>query len=525
LSENSQVNLEGRSIHFGPGSVLIAPSGDVSVRAGLWPFLDSDGDGTALGAGGSDQQGLSQHFTSGGQKFLSEGGQVYFDQGSIIDVSGSVNGFVPLAQHLLMVQMRSSELADSPLQRNSALRGVPLIVDLRETGVDSGRSWVGTPLGDLTGYLSIIGRDIAQLTARGGTVSVSAGDSIVLGSGASIDVSGGLLTHGAGYVRTSMLSLGGRAVPISSAYADINYDGVYTGTRTVTSKWRAAQTYSAGIFNPAKGYNQDSYFEGAPAGTVSLSAPSVALNGKLVGKTYIGPNQQETPPALGSLRLAFLGEKNAGSQTAPIFVDHAPFAPEFRLVNGRTPAVSLPRFELVDGEPVALPGSLRETFTLGTAVFEEEDGGFGNLTVENADGDFVVPAGTSLRLRPGGGVEVAAKNVRMDGSITAPGGSVALTAYNFSPYLYAELSATGALALQPAPAVQAGRGTVALRPGSVIDVAGMMVGVAQEGTKDAPSVGRLLRCCSTGTSIAREVEDGLTVHVHFPRLGQVVAPA
>ena len=475
LSENSQVNLEGRSIHFGPGSVLIAPSGDVSVRAGLWPFVDSDGDGTVLGIGGSDQQGLSQHFTSGGQKFLSEGGQVYFDEGSIIDVSGSVNGFVPLAQHLLMVQMRSSELADSPLQRNSALRGVPLIVDLRETGVDSGRSWVGTPLGDLTGYLSIIERDIAQLTARGGTVSVSAGDSIVLGSGASIDVSGGLLTHGAGYVRTSMLSLGGRAVPISSAYADINYDGVYTGTRTVTSKWRAAQTYSAGIFNPAKGYNQDSYFEGAPAGTVSLSAPSVALNGKLVGKTYIGPNQQETPPALGSLRLAFLGEKNAGSLTAPIFVNHAPFAPEFRLVNGRTPAVSLPRFELVDGEPVALPQSLRETFTLGTAVFEEEDGGFGNLMVENADGDFVVPAGTSLRLRPGGGVEVAAKNVRIGGSITAPGGSVALTAYNFSPYLYAELSATGALALQPAPAVQAGRGTVALRPGSVIDVAGMMV--------------------------------------------------
>lgn len=56
-------------------------------------------------------------------------------------------------------------------------------------------------------------------------------------------------------------------------------------------------------------------------------------------------------------------------------------------------------------------------------------------------------------------------------------------------------------------------------------VAGMMVGVAQEGTKDAPSVGRLLRCCSTGITIAREAEDGLIVHVHFPRLGQVVAPA
>jgi len=55
-------------------------------------------------------------------------------------------------------------------------------------------------------------------------------------------------------------------------------------------------------------------------------------------------------------------------------------------------------------------------------------------------------------------------------------------------------------------------------------VAGMMVGVTQEGTKDAPSIGRLLRCDSTGISIAREVEDGVTVHVHFPRLGQVVVP-
>ncbi len=56
-------------------------------------------------------------------------------------------------------------------------------------------------------------------------------------------------------------------------------------------------------------------------------------------------------------------------------------------------------------------------------------------------------------------------------------------------------------------------------------VSGMQVGVTQEGTRDAPSIGTLLRCDSSGISIAREVEDGLTVHIHFPRLGQVVAPA
>jgi filamentous hemagglutinin family protein len=469
LSENSRVNMEGRGIYFGRGSILLAPSGDVSVRAGVWPKLKPNADGVVAGTL------LRQFFDSGSQRFLSESGQVYLDEGSLIDVSGSVDGFVPLEQHLLSVAMRSSELADSPVQRNSALRGVPLVVDLRETGVDNGRSWIGTPLGDLTGYLAIIERDIAQLTARGGTVSLSAGDSIVMRRGATVDVSGGLLTHGAGFVQTSMLSLGGRATPISSAYADINYDGVYTGTGNVTSKWRAPQTYSSGIFNPAKGYNQNSYFEGAPSGTVSLTAPSLALAGNLVGKNYVGPNQRETPPALGSLRLAFLGEKNADSVTAPVFGNQSPFAPEFRLVAGRAATLSLPEFELVDGAPVALPGHLRGTFTLGTSVFDEEEGGFGNLSVENADGDFVVDAGTSIRLRPGGSIEAAAKNVRMDGIISAPAGSVALTAYNFSPYIYAELSATGALAEKPAPAVQPGRGSILIGGQSRIDVSGMMV--------------------------------------------------
>jgi filamentous hemagglutinin family protein len=462
LSENSQVNIDGKAVYFGRGSILNAPSGNVTVRAGQWSFVDG-------------QQDEGQHFVTGGQKFFYDRGQVYLDDDALIDVSGSVDGLVPLAQHLLTVAMRSSELADSPLQRNSALRGVPLVVDLRQTGVDGGRSWVGTPLGDLTGYLAIIERDIAQLTARGGTVSLSAGDSIVMRSGATLDVSGGLLTHGAGFVQTSMLSLGGRPTPISSAYADINYDGVYTGTGTVTSKWRGSQTYSAGIFNPAKGYNQNSYFEGAPAGTVSLTAPSLALAGNLVGKNYVGPNQRETPPALGSLRLAFLGEKNAGSVTAPVFVDASPFAPEFRMVAGRTSTMALPEFELFNGEPVALPAGLRGTFTLGTSIFEEEEGGFGNLRVDNADGDFIVSAGTAVGLRPGGSIEVAANNVRMEGKITAPSGSVALTVYNFSPYLYAELSARGALAEKPAPAVQPGRGSILLGSKSRIDVSGMMV--------------------------------------------------
>ena len=57
-------------------------------------------------------------------------------------------------------------------------------------------------------------------------------------------------------------------------------------------------------------------------------------------------------------------------------------------------------------------------------------------------------------------------------------------------------------------------------------VAGMMVAVRQPDTKDAPTIGRLLRCDGGGITVARDVdgEPGLTVHVHFPRLGQAVSP-
>lgn len=85
--------------------------------------------------------------------------------------------------------------------------------------------------------------------------------------------------------------------------------------------------------------------------------------------------------------------------------------------------------------------------------------------------------------------------------------------------------------LDEADALAAARGATPAPISGGVDApwqAGMMVGIAQEGTRDAPSIGRLLRCDSGGISIAREVVDGeaaaFTVHVHFPRLGQVVLP-
>ena len=476
LAQNSQINVEGRGVYFAPGSIMLATSGDVSVRAGLWPFKDIDGNGTTLDGAGRTQAGLSQQFESGRQRFLFDGGQIFLDRGAVIDVSGSTDAYVEQDQYLLNVQMRGSEFADSPLQRESDLRGIDLLVDLRQSGTYGGRPWVGTPLGDLTGYAGIIEKDVAQLTARGGTVSLSAGDSVVLTGGSVVDVSGGLYTYEAGSVRTSRLVTGGTIVDIRNATPDLVYDGVFTGlsSSAASDKWGTSSTYSLPLA-PLGGYYQDSYQEGAAAGTVNLSAPSIVMGGELRGATLQGARQQDAPPAAGILQLAFEGQKDVGTPINPIFITHAPFPVDFQVAAGGASAAAGLTYAQVELEPAPLPADRRGSFRLDPAVFDPKRGGFSDLIVKNADGDFTVPAGAAFNLPPGGRLSVEARNITIAADISVPAGSVSLTAYNFSPYLYNELSQTGALALPPTPGVQTGRGTVTLADGTSISVAGMLV--------------------------------------------------
>ena len=195
LPERSQINAEGLGVWFAGGSMLFAPNAEVSIRAGVWPYQDTDGNRTIFDASGAPELRLTSHFVGSEQRFLFSGGQIYLDEAALLSVAGSADVFVPLAHSILDVEFRGSELADSPLQRGGLLRGVPLTVDLRQSGVSGGRYWMGTPLGDVTGLAGLIERNVAQLTAQGGSVTMQAGDSIVVKGGATVDVAGGSYRH------------------------------------------------------------------------------------------------------------------------------------------------------------------------------------------------------------------------------------------------------------------------------------------------------------------------------------------
>lgn len=471
LPESSQVYVEGLTIRLASQAILMAPSGEINFRAGEWPYKDKDGDRTTAETGGTT---ISRNYFDGTkQKFLLSKGQIYLEADSLIDVSGTTDVFVPLLQYLVAVQMRGSELADSPLQRDGDLRGAPLIVDLRRTGTYYGREWVGTPLGDLTGLAGIIQRNVAQLTAAGGNVNLAAGGSIVTQAGSTIDVSGGYYVNEGGVIKTSRLLRGGNVVDISEATPDQIYNGIYMGQSTERSvKWGVSETFAHPL-SPLDGYNQKEYIEGAAGGTINLAAPNMALGGNLVGQTVKGPKQLEAPPKLGTIEIAFRGEKQVASTTGQVlFVPYSPTPPVVLFENG-TSSPDVPKFELANGEPASLPDGLRQVFSVSTDIFDENKGGFGHLKIENMDGEAVITS--TVHVPVGGSLSVSAANITVDADIVAPGGDIVFTAYNYSPFLLQELKATGVFSSMPAPAPVEGRGVITVNPGVRMSVAGMIV--------------------------------------------------
>ena len=472
LPERSLVNIEGLAIHFDKNSILLAPNAEVNVRAGTWPYKDGDGNRTIFDSTGSVETGLTNFYSGADQRFFFDNGQIYVDDSATINVAGSVDVFVPLAQSILKVKLLGSELADSPLQRNTDLRGRELTVDIRNSGVYNGNYWIGTPLGDVTGLAGLIERNAAQLTAVGGNISLQAGGSIVVSKNSTLDVSGGYFRHEGGLVETSSLISGGRLVPIAKATPDQLYDGVFTGSSTFASeKWGVTTTFDTPLF---AGTMEESFVEGAAGGTLSITAPSMALDGKLRGLTVEGPRQRTTPPGLSTLKISFESEKAVSIPgiTGVNYIKHSPTPPAV-VFSKDTGALSATSFKLTNDVPTSLPADRIATVKLSPTLLGRD--GFGALDISNPDGSITVPADVTLSATPKGSVSLAAANISISGEVEAAGGNLSFTTYNISPSAATEYNLLNPSGTAPFPAANAGRGIFTLGKDASLSTAGLLV--------------------------------------------------
>jgi filamentous hemagglutinin family protein len=414
VSLSSIIAMMGNSVRAERGSIVLAPGAKpVTGEANENIYYDmtrparlSTGDSSSVSArldsgisitGGNWYRPANQQFGMfvTGAVGTSAEGKITLDPGSLISVAGSTGTEIDGARNFQTIELRGPELADFPLQRESVFRGKKITIDTRITGTYDGREWVGTPLGNAAGYVSLIGKTAGELTADGGSIALRAGDRVDVGSGAVLDVSGGWVRFSETTYATTKLLFNGLPIDISKATPNMVYDRVVENAGSMT---------------------EIPYYEGGSGGSLTIQAPMMTLEGTMRGGVVTGARQLRPVsgdihlPDPASLKLSILQSRiYSGASLVP----DSPYAPQLAI-----------------GSAGSSSSGVINQIRLNPGVFGS--GGFGHLSVLNHDGSILLPKGVSLDLGPAGSVNLSASSLAIDGTVSAPGGRISLSAYNVS---------------------------------------------------------------------------------------------
>ncbi|MEI6493180.1 MAG: hypothetical protein WCO94_11580, partial [Verrucomicrobiota bacterium] len=229
---------------------------------------------------------------------------------------------------------------------------------------------------------------------------------------------------------------------------------------------------------PTGEYTQSSYIQGADAGSLSITAPAMALAGKLSGATITGERQLRSSGSssdlskAGTLTLSFRAQEFRASDPVlqrSVTLTSFPTPPLVTIDESAVTGIAAFSADS-NGVPAALDSAHAAEFHLSPRVLT--DGGFGSLTVNNEDGGIIVPENVTLTTPASVLVSLTGSSVDVRGRIVSPGGSVSLKALNVSPYKSSLLSLTDT---PKTPKSNPDRGTVSLGPRASISVAGTFV--------------------------------------------------
>lgn len=356
--KSSLVALSGQSVRLDRNAQVIAPSGNVTLTARVNPNAPATIKNASL---------------------------VEFADGSLVDVSGTTGTTLAMESNVVTAELRGGELADNVLLKNSPVRGQSVRFDRRKAAN-------GIQVANINGYLGLLGSNVGENTAAGGSVTVTSEGTIDQKAGSKINVSGGWVDYAAGYLNTSKLSLGNRLYDIETASASLAYDGVRNLDNS-SSNWEAG------------------YREGKSAGTVQFSAPSIKKNGDLLGQVTLGERQRDmgasSRPIGGQLLIGNISDATMDATT------------------GRTNFDALSQFgfigNLVLGAPATGDDLSLDVNALAASGFSR----ISAITTKNVTVAAPITMAASGQLRLGAGIDLD-----WNGNLTLPGGSVTAAALN-----------------------------------------------------------------------------------------------
>lgn len=379
----SRVSLTGKTIQMESDAGIVAPGGQVVFSALVSPSSPNHESATAAPV---------------------EGVRVDFQSGSFVDVSGT-SVQVAASRNVVQAELRGDELKDAPLQRNGILYGKKVWVDVTK----------GTPLADVSGYTSTVGRTVGEKSTTGGDILVQSEGDIVMRTGATFDISGGQVNYTAGWVPTTRLISNGALFDISEASPDRIYSGI-AGQYTISNpKFGVEKTI---VLQQAYRY-ESGYVEGKDAGRATFVSPWLVKNGNVLAHTVTGPYQRD-PAKRPSQGEILIGSVSGTAQSS-------------RLVSNALFGTPLADPEIGLGTP--LPEAYKAQVVLSPDFASD---GVGKLRVFS-NGEITIPKGQGLTLAAsgqrkdtngdtvyGGGVTLSGARVTVADDVRAPGGEIIL---------------------------------------------------------------------------------------------------
>ena len=402
------VEMSGNTVNIDSGSLVLNSGGSVSITgATLTQVAEVIYPAAVQAAVAAQTRSLAL---------------VYLAPDSSVDVSGLDDVALPMSDNLISFKPFGNEFADQPLQRNGALRGVELTVDIRQTGTIDGVTWVGTPLADVTALASNVSASIDQLLTTGGNVSISSqtGDAIVVRQGATINVAGGYVSYQGGPVATTnLLTANGQIINIADANPLQTYVGV-AGVNTLSHPhWgpTTSQTYVDPLLTA--GQYEAGYIEGHDAGGISLNSDNLSSVYALDGTFYAGAVVGQLQAAQGTRPTAATANTDQANPAA------MPSSGYFTITGGNNLVLESAITPLPGDFTVnsAFPAALTTTTELSTVTLSQA--GFGQINAKFA-GSIQVAPDASLSVAPGGSISFTGGSADIEGDLIARSGSISI---------------------------------------------------------------------------------------------------
>lgn len=312
--------------------------------------------------------------------------------GAVMDVAGSQDVILPMSRNLVTIELRANELKDSPLQRESEIRGKRVTLDIRQ----------GTPLADISGASANIRRGVSERLVNGGNVSITSDGEIDFSAQARIDISGGRVHYDSGYLNTTKFISQGQIIDISKADPDRVYDGIAGQYQRGYARWGVQEVWGTGRSGLTRGDFYPAYDEGHNAGSVTVNGRG-AFDGHIIGDVTSGVYQRTNLPSRGQLAVVLVTPAEGG--VVPTI--------DAWLTSERDWLSHNDRARRASDDAVYLP----------LAAWAND--GLGAVTIKTR-GAIHLPEYEQITFAPGSSLSLTAWQHDVEGSLTLPGGKITI---------------------------------------------------------------------------------------------------